>query len=229
MADTKNVYEQLEELKKQLNEVPKPHTLKERLANNDPAIIEFVKNAKRVWRYDGEYSDFNRKIKELRKRGIFLVLWLLIQMTYPFLMVSIPNAWIVIAINAVVCVGYGIHKGRHLFRKRPFEFAYEVMKDMHCEYDDNGIVKFTKMPLIDRVFKIATFVVMPLLCAIFLFLSDNILSIPFFVALFSFFLFSIPLISLSDSSISYVLFFVDDKNEIEYYLLKDFMKRNKLK
>jgi uncharacterized membrane protein YqaE (UPF0057 family) len=26
----------------------------------------------------------------------------------------------------------------------------------------------------------------------------------------------------------YVLYFVDDKNEIEYHLLKDFMKRNKL-
>ena len=50
MADAKNIYEQLEELKEQLNEANKPHTLDEQLANNDPAVIEFVKNAKRVWR-----------------------------------------------------------------------------------------------------------------------------------------------------------------------------------
>ena len=46
MADTKNVYEQLEELKEKLNEANKPRTLVEQLANNDPAVIEFVKTAK---------------------------------------------------------------------------------------------------------------------------------------------------------------------------------------
>ena len=44
MADTKNVYEQLEELKEKLNEANKPRTLAEQLANDDPAVIEFVKN-----------------------------------------------------------------------------------------------------------------------------------------------------------------------------------------
>ena len=56
MADTKNVYEQLEELKEKLNEANKPRTLVEQLANNDPAVIEFVKTAKRVWRYCGDKS-----------------------------------------------------------------------------------------------------------------------------------------------------------------------------
>ena len=75
MADTKNVYEQLEELKEKINEANKPRTLTEQLANDDPAAIEFVKNAKRVWRYHGEHSDFDRKIKALQKRGLILILW----------------------------------------------------------------------------------------------------------------------------------------------------------
>ena len=46
MADTKNVYEQLEELKEKLNEANKPRTLVEQLANDDLAAIEFVKKRK---------------------------------------------------------------------------------------------------------------------------------------------------------------------------------------
>ena len=229
MADTKNVYEQLEELKEKLNEANKPRTLVEQLANDDPAVIEFVKNAKRVWRYHGENSDFNRKIKALHKRGIFLVLWLLMQIAYTFLMIYVPYAWIIISINATICVGYGIYKGRCFFKNRSFEIAYDGMQNMHCEYDDNGIVKFTKLPFAERVSKVITFVIMPLSCVVFLILSDNLMSVVWFVALFSLSLCPIPLNILSNSGISYVLFFVDDKNEIEYHLLKEFMKRNKLK
>ena len=229
MADTKNVYEQLEELKEKLNEANKPRTLVEQLANDDPAVIEFVKKAKRVWRYHGEHSDFDRKIKALQKRGLILILWLLMQIAYPFLMVSIPYAWIIIAINAAICVGYGVYKGRCFFKKRSFELEYDGMQNMLCEYDDNGIVKFTKLPFVEQALKVSTFVVMPLSCVVFLILSDNLVSVAWFVSLFSLSLCSIPLTILSNSGISYVLFFVDDKNEIEYHLLKDFMKRNKLK
>ena len=229
MADTKNVYEQLEELKEKFNEANKPRTLDEQLANNDPAVIEFVKKAKRVWRYHGEHSDFNRKIKALHKRGIFLVLWLLMQIAYTFLMIYVPYAWIIISINAAICVGYGIYKGRCFFKRRSFELEYDGMQNMHREYDDNGIVKFTKLPFAERVLKVVTFVIMPSSCVVFLILSNNLMSVAWFVALFSLSLCPIPLNILSNSGISYVLFFVDDKNEIKYHLLKDFMKRNKLK
>ena len=108
MADAKNIYEQLEELKEQLNEANKPHTLDEQLANNDPAVIEFVKNAKRVWRYYGERSDFNRKLKAIRKRGIILLILLALQIAIPFLLVSVPYVWILIVINTMFCIGYGV-------------------------------------------------------------------------------------------------------------------------
>ena len=84
MADTKNVYEQLEELKEKLNEANKPRTLVEQLANDDPTVIEFVKNAKRVWRYHGEHSDFNRNLKKVKKRGIIYLLLLSFQVALPF-------------------------------------------------------------------------------------------------------------------------------------------------
>ena len=229
MADTKNVYEQLEELKEKLNEAKKPRTLADQLADNDPAVIEFVKNAKRVWRYHGEHSDFDRKIKALQKRGLILILWLLMQIAYPFLMIYVPYAWIIISINVAICVGYGIYKGRCFFKRRSFELEYDGMQNMHREYDDNGIVKFTKLPFAERVLKVATFVIMPLSCVVFLILSDILMSVAGLVALFSLSLCPIPLNILSNSGMSYVFFFVDDKNEIKYHLLKDFMKRNKLK
>ena len=168
MAETKNVYEQLEELKQKLNEANKPRTLVEQLDNDDPAVIEFVKNAKRVWRYHGEHSDFDRKIKALQKRGLIFILWLLMQIAYTFLMVSVPYAWSIISINAAICVGYGIYQGRRFFKRRSFEFEYdEIKQNMHCEYDDNGIVKFTKLPFVEQALKVSTFVVMPLSCVFF--------------------------------------------------------------
>ena len=68
MADAKNIYEQLEELKEQLDAANKPRTLDEQLANNDPAVIEFVKNAKRVWRYYGDKSELKRRNKKKQQK-----------------------------------------------------------------------------------------------------------------------------------------------------------------
>ena len=81
--------------KEKLSESNKPRTLVEQLANDDPAVIEFVKNAKRVWRYHGEHSDFNRNLEKVKKRGIIYLLLLSLQLTLPFLLVSAtPYAWI---------------------------------------------------------------------------------------------------------------------------------------
>ena len=89
MADTKNVYEQLEELKEKLNEANKPRTLVEQLANNDPAVIEFVKNAKRVWRYCGDKSELKRRNKKKQQRSIIAFFLLAIYLIIPFFFVTL--------------------------------------------------------------------------------------------------------------------------------------------
>ena len=230
MADTKNVYEQLEELKEKLNEANKPRTLVEQLANNDPAVIEFVKTAKRVWRYCGEYSDFNRNLKKVKKRGIIYLLLLSFQLALPFLLVSAtPYAWILVAINSMLCLGYGTYSGYRFFKKREYEIPYDKSCGFgqYNEYDDNGIVISTENGALLKVFKLLT-ELMPVVILLFSFFCLGTTSgfIAFFLCLTR-----IPLSAarFSDSGMGYTLFFVDDKNEIEYHLLKDFMKRNKLK
>ena len=230
MADTKNVYEQLEELKEKLNEANKPRTLVEQLANDDPAVIEFVKNAKRVWRYHGEHSDFNRNLKKVKKRGIIYLLLLSLQLALPFLLVSAtPYDWILVAFNSMLCLGYGAYSGYRFFKKREYEIPYDRTCGFgqHNEYDDNGIIISTENGDFLKAFKLFT-ELMPIAILVFSFLCFGTIGgkIAFFLCLTR-----IPLSAarFSDSGMGYTLFFVDDKNEIEYHLLKDFMKRNKLK
>lgn len=230
MAETKNVYEQLEELKEKLNEANKPRTLVKQLANDAPAVVEFVKNAKRVWRYHGENSDFNRNLKKVRKRGIIYLLLLLLQFALPFLLVSAtPYAWILVAINSMLCFGYGAYSGYKFFKKREYEIPYDKTCGFgqYNEYDDNGIIISTENGALLKAFKLLT-ELMPI--AIFVFSFFCLGTTSGFIA-FILCLTRIPLSAarFSDSGMGYTLFFVDDKNEIEYHLLKDFMKRNKLK
>ena len=231
MADTKNVYEQLEELKENLNEANKPRTLDEQLANNDPVVIEFVKNAKRVWRYHGEHSDFNRNLKKVKKRGIIYLLLLSLQLALPFLLVSAtPYAWILVAINSMLCLGYGAYSGYRFFKKREYEIPYDQTCGFgqYNEYDDNNVIISTENGFWLKAFKLFTLLILPL--SIWVFSFFGLASIEGWIA-FLLCCLRVPLSAarFSDSGMGYVLYFVDDKNEIEYHLLKDFMKRNKLK
>ena len=236
MADTKNVYEQLEELKEKLNEANKPRTLVEQLVNDDPAVIEFVKNAKRVWRYHGEHSDFNRNLKKVKKRGIIYLLLLSLQLALPFMLVSATlYAWILVAINSMLCLGYGTYSGYRFFKKREYEIPYDKTCGFgqYNEYDDNGIIISTENGALLKAFKLLMEL---MLAAIFVFsffclyvIGDlNVIGglIVFFLC---FLRMTLSAARFFDSGMGYVLYFVDDKNEIKYHLLKDFMKRNKLK
>jgi hypothetical protein len=235
MADAKNIYEQLEELKEQLNEANKPRTLDEQLANNDPAVIEFVKNAKRVWRYYGERSDFNRKLKAIRKRGIILLILLALQIAIPFLLVSVPYVWILISINTMFCIGYGVYSGYNFFKKREYEIPYDQTCGLgqYNEYDDNNVIISTENGFWLKAFKLFTLSILPLSIFVFSFFGLMVLlglaSIGGWIAfLLSGLIFPLSAARFSDSGMDYVLYFVDDKNEIKYHLLKDFIKRNNL-
>ena len=230
MADTKNIYEQLEELKEKLNEANKPRTLVEQLANNDPVVIEFVKKAKRVWRYHGEHSDFNRNLKKVKKRGIIYLLLLSIQLALPFLLVSAtPYAWILVAINSILCLGYGVYSGYGFFTRREYEIPYDKTCGFgqYNEYDDNGIIISTENGALLKAFKLLMEL---MLAAIFMFSVFCLNEIGGWIVFFLCCLcMPLSVVRFLDSGMGYVLYFVDDKNEIEYHLLKDFMKRNKLK
>ena len=230
MADTKNVYEQLEELKAKLNEAKKPRTLADQLADNDPAVIEFVKNAKRVWRYHGEHSDFNRDLKKMKKRGIIYLLLLSLQFVLPFLLVSAtPYAWILVAINSILCLGYGVYSGYGFFTRREYEIPYDKTCGFgqYNEYDDNGIIISTENGALLKTFKILPEFMLAAIFVFSLFCLNEIGGL--IVCCLCFLRMPLSVVRFLGSGMDYVLYFVDDKNEIEYHLLKDFMKRNKLK
>ena len=138
-------------------------------ASADPAVIEFVKTAKRVWRYCGEYSDFNRNLKKVKKRGIIYLLLLSFQLALPFLLVSAtPYAWILVAINSMLCLGYGAYSGYGFFKKREYEIPYDKTCGFgqYNEYDDNGIIISTENGALLKAFKLLT-ELMPLAIVVF--------------------------------------------------------------
>ena len=62
---SKTVFEQLEEVQKELKDLKeKQKTLVDQLNEDDPIIIEFVNTANRVWRYSYGKSDLKRKNNE---------------------------------------------------------------------------------------------------------------------------------------------------------------------
>ena len=218
MAEPKNVYEQLEELKEKLNEVNKPRTFAEQLANDDPAVIEFVKNAKRVWRYYGDKSELKRRNKKKQQRSIIAFFWLAIYLIIPFFFVTKPWGWILPIFSSFVCIGQAILQ---FFKMKPseYELPYAQIPSFwkYAELDDNGWVIALRIALLlipaalgaelliflEGFWKIAGYVMIVLCSALWLPFQDN-------------------------SIYGYRLHFVDDKNDIEYHLLKDFMKRNNL-
>ena len=227
MADTKNVYEQLEELKEKLNEANKPRTLAEQLANDDPAVIEFVKNAKRVWRYCGDKSDLKRRNKKKYQRSIVAFCLLAISLIVPFLFITKSLGWVLPIVTCITCIGQAIL----LFLKmKPseYELQYNSIPSFwkYAEYDDNEIVCATKDKWWVVALRIVLLIIPIALGAEMLLFLEGFWKIAGYVMII---LCSVLWLPFKDNTIyGYQLHFVDDKNDIEYHLLKDFIGRNNL-
>ena len=228
MADTKNVYEQLEELKEKLNEANKPRTLVEQLANDDPAVIEFVKNAKRVWRYYGDKSELKRRNKKKQQRRSIVFFLLAIYLIIPFFFVTKPLGWILPIFSCITCIGQAILQ---ILTMKPseYELQYSHITPFwkYAELDDNDIVCATKNKWWVVTLRIALLLIPIALGAEMLIFLEGFWKIAGYVMIILCSVLWLPFVD--NTSYGYQLHFVDDKNEIEYHLLKDFMKRNKLK
>ena len=227
MADTKNVYEQLEELKEKLNEANKPRTLAEQLANDDPAVIEFVKNAKRVWRYCGDKSELKRRNKKKYQRSIVAFCLLAIYLIVPCLFITKSLGWVLPIVTCITCIGQTIL----LFLKmKPseYELQYNSIPSFwkYAEYDDNEIVCATKDKWWVVTLRIVLLIIPIALGAEMLLFLEGFWKIAGYVMII---LCSVLWLPFKDNTIyGYQLHFVDDKNDIEYHLLKDFIGRNNL-
>ena len=229
MADAKNIYEQLEELKEQLNEANKPRTLDEQLANNDPAVIEFVKNAKRVWHFYGDKSELRRLNKVLKFHAIARVIALLVPViVMAIVMVSQPGfplAWLYVACMALVN-GALIVITIILARPRLFEVDYYEFKRFGetVDIDDNDIVCNKRQSMWLVLLKIISGILIIIGgCVLFLF------EFGFPAVIMSLCMFVSEVLLIVEVRFNYQLIFVNNKNEISYHYLKDFLMKNNLK
>ena len=195
---------------------------------DDPKIIEFVKNANRVWRYSHEKSDLRRENNKNKKLSIIRFILLAILLTVPFFFITKPYGWILPVFSCVVCVCQSILQ---VFKMKPseYEIKYNDIPSFcrYAELDDNDIVCATKEKWWVILLRVCVLLIpVAISIEIFLFLDGIWKIIGWFPAALS------PLLKLpfSDNTIyGYELHFVDDKNDIKYIHLKEFMTRNNLK
>ena len=229
MSENKTVFEQLEEVQKELKDLKeKQKTLVDQLNEDDPKIIEFVKRANRVWRYSYEKSDLKRKNNKNKKSSIMGLVLLAIYFIVPFFFITKPYGWILPVFSVVVCACQGILQ---IFKMKPreYELKYNDIPSVwrYAEFDDNDIVCATKDKWWVILLRVCVLLI-PIAISVemLLFLDDlwkllSLLPGSFSVLLTSFF---------KDNTIyGYQLHFVDDKNDIKYFHLKEFMARNNLK
>ena len=229
MDEVKNVYDQIADLKSEISEIKtKPRTIYDQINDNEPIVFDFVKNAKRVWRYSYEKSELRRKNKKKKQTSIVALCFLFLYIIIPFLFIAKPLGWIMPIVSCIVCIPQIIIQ-IHKIKPREYEVEYDKLLSFwrYAELDDNDIISATKDKWWVIMLRIAILLLQFAIGVEFLIYFDNGLKI---LGIMLIVLCSLTLLPFRDSTIyGYQLHFVDDKNDIEYHILKDFMNRNNLK
>ena len=229
MSENKTVFEQLEEVQKELKDLKdKQKTLVDQLNEDDPKIIEFVKNANRVWRYSYEKSGLRRENNKNKKISIIGFVLLAIYLTVPFFFIAKPYGWILPVFSSLICICQGVLQAFKM-KPREYELKYNDIPSFwrYAELDDNDIVCATKEKWWVILLRVCVLLIpVSISIEMFLFLDGIWKIICWLPAV----LFSLLILPFRDNTIyGYQLHFVDDKNDIEYIHLKEFMTRNNLK
>ena len=237
--ENKSIYDQLDEINEKQDEILEAVNHRTPLNRNATVNIDLtkatiaacesiVKNAIRDWRYQGEKSDFRRETHQIKRRGILLIIILLIQIIVPFFLIAEPYYWIFATINAIICVGYAVYAGYRFFRKREYEEPYGRKCEFwqRNDYDDNGVAIITEDKLLFKLFKILALIIMPLMSITLSLFSS---SFPLKLIIMMLLAVLMPLAANLQSSLGYILYFIDGENQVPYDHLKGFMKKNNLK
>ena len=225
MAD--NVFDKLDEQAKVLARIDKNtsdnDSVIDEMIKTDPSeLVEFVKNADRVFIYCGDKSELNRKNKKCRISCIKKMILALIQIATVLSAIYVPYMWCVLILDLLV-YAYPIYKAI-VFKPLPYEIKYsEFVKSHDGIYDDNGIMcgnndeKWYFMLL-----KIAVIVVPSILGGfhIYMIVLAALDFIAGYIAIRVF---------LEQHSRYYDIYFIKDDISVPYEYLKDFMQRNNLK
>ena len=236
MAD--NVFDKLDEQAKVLARIDKntsdnSSVVDEMLKTNPSELVEFVKNADRVFIYCGDKSELNRNNKKRRMSIIKKLVLSLIQIITIITAIYIPYMWCVLILNLLI-YAYPIYKAV-TFKPLPYEMKYDEMdKKSNGIYDDNNILCGNDGgKWYVKILRVAA-IIMPNLNAVSLWLIPAISEIAhIYLLVFAGIdcicgLFLFP-VFLSDVYCGYNLYFVKNDLSIPYEQLKEFMKQNNLK
>lgn len=234
-----NVFEKLDRIEGKVDALSpsdnsEQKTVAELIAQNDPCITEFVKTADRVFRYNGDKSELNRKNKKNKRNQILCAVISFLSMTtaavFSFLIFGNIIGIVSVVIGVLLCSPYVIFAITD--KPREYEIPYEKFfsKLKTYDYDDNGIVCDTKDKWYITLHRILPIVYLYVVSFALAFGGMDKFGL-YFLLFFGFLLFAIALqiLSLNKEYYFYTLLFEDEKNSIEYYLLKDFMTKNGLK
>lgn len=226
---SKTVFEQLEDVQKELKNLKdKPKTLVDQLNENDPKIIEFVKTANRVWRYRYGKSDLKRKNNKNKKKSIIGFVLLAIYLVVPFFFITKPYGWILSIFTSVVCICQSVLQAFKI-KDSEYELKYNDILSFwrYAELDDNDIVCATKDKWWVVLLRVCVFLLPIAISVEMLLFGEDIWK---FLCWLPIGLSPLLILPFRDNTIyGYRLHFVDDKNDIEYIYLKEFMTRNNLK
>lgn len=229
MNDKNTVFEQLSEVQQELQALKaNKRTLQDQINENDPIIADFIKSAKRVFRFAYGKSDLERINKKAKNRLIFEMLFLSLLFIAPFLTVTKPFGWIMPIISGVLCVSRAAISAV-LLRPRKCEYEYDeiMLKHVVAEYDDNGIIQnirprwWVKANLVGLTF-------LPIAVGVNMIYLSQIKWMAYVGIAFCF-LPGLAARIFRNHRVNYSLHFVDEKNDVEYEYLKEYMTRNNLK
>ena len=153
---------------------------------------------------------------------------LAIYLIVPFFFITKPYGWILPVFSGIVCICQGILQVFKM-KAREYELKYTDIPSFwrYAEFDDNDIVCATKDKWWVILLRVCVLLI-PIAISVEMFLFlDGIWK---FLCWIPGVLFSLLMLPFRDNTIyGYRLHFIDDKNDIEYFHLKEFMTRNNLK
>ena len=236
MAD--NVFDKLDEQAKVLARIDKntsdnTSVVDEMLKANPSELVEFVKNADRVFIYCGDKSELNRKNKKSHIADIKKLILSLIQIITVLSAIYIPYMWCVLILNLLI-YAYPIYKAV-TFKPLPYEIQYSEMdKNSNGIYDDNNILCGNDSEKWYIKFLRVAAKIMPFLNAVSLWLIPAIAEIShIYLLIFAGIDFICALVSpaIFNHTVNrwYNLYFIKDNLSIPYEQLKEFMQQNNLK
>lgn len=236
MAD--NVFDKLDEQAKVLARIDKntsdnASVINEMIKTHPSELVEFVKNADRVFIYCGDKSELNRKNKKSHISNIKKLILSLIQIITVLSAIYIPYMWCVLILNLLI-YAYPIYKAV-TFKPLPYEMKYDEMdKKSNGIYDDNNILCGNDdEKWLVKILRVAA-IIMPVLNAVSLWVlpaNAEIAHIYLYIFVVIDFICGLASTAIFNCTVDreYGLYFVKDNLSIPYEQLKEFMQQNNLK